>query len=113
MRCGRRVQGRDVRQTSDAVGSAASQLGPDAQAAVGLFKNKYGLSYGDIQGLLKDFFGVGISRGGAAQIVLRTARRAHDAYHAIVRIVRQSPIVYPDETGWKIGGRLWWLWVLP
>jgi len=111
VRCGRRVQGRDPRQTSDAVGSAGSQLGPDAQAAIGLFKNKYGLSYGDIRGIFQDFFGVPISRGGAAQIVLRTAHRARDAYHAIVRIVRQALVVYPDETGWKVGGRLQWLWV--
>jgi hypothetical protein len=25
--------------------------------------------------------------------------------------VRHSPVVAPDETGWKVGGRLWWLWV--
>ena len=110
-RCGRRVQGRDPRQTSDAVGSAGSQLGPDAQAAVALFKNKYGLSYGDIRGIFNDFFGVSISRGGAAQIVLRTARRAKGVYLAIGRIVRRAIIVYPDETGWKVNGRLQWLWV--
>src|SRR5207244_967766 len=32
-RCGKRVQGRHPLQTSDALGAAASQLGPDAQAA--------------------------------------------------------------------------------
>ncbi len=30
--CGRRVQGRHELQTSDALGAAASQLGPDLQA---------------------------------------------------------------------------------
>ena len=25
-------------------------------------------------------------------------------------MVRQSPVVYPDETGWKIGGNNQWLW---
>src|SRR5437764_889802 len=33
-RCGRRVQGRHPLQTSDALGAAAAQVGPDAQAAV-------------------------------------------------------------------------------
>ena len=32
--CGRRVQGRHRLQTSDALGAAASQLGPDLQAAI-------------------------------------------------------------------------------
>lgn len=111
VRCGRRVQGRDPRQTSDAIGAAASQLGPDAQAGIAMFKDKYGLSYGDITGIFKDFFGTAISRGGAARVVLRTAQRAQGAYGAMCQIVRQSRIVYPDETGWKIGGRLQWLWV--
>ncbi len=26
-----------------------------------------------------------------------------------VRAVQRSPVVAPDETGWKVGGRLWWL----
>lgn len=25
--------------------------------------------------------------------------------------IRGSPVVSPDETSWKVGGRLWWLWV--
>lgn len=28
-----------------------------------------------------------------------------------MRAVRRSPVVAPDETGWKVGERLWWLWV--
>ena len=25
--------------------------------------------------------------------------------------IRGSPAVTPDETGWKVGGQLWWMWV--
>jgi len=110
-RCGRRLQGRHPLQTSNATGAAASQLGPDLQALIALMKDKYGLSYGDIQGLLDEAFGISVSRGGAAQVVLRVAERHEPAYEAIRQIVRRSDIVYPDETGWKIGGRLQWLWV--
>src|SRR5207237_9327802 len=45
--CGRRVQGRHPLQTSDALGAAASQIGPDAQAAVDELTNTFGLT--DIQ----------------------------------------------------------------
>lgn len=110
-RCGRRIQPRDPLQTSNAVGAAASQLGPDLQALIALMKDKYGLSYGDIQGLLDEAFGISVSRGGAAQVVLRVAERHEPAYEAIQQIVRGSDIVYPDETGWKIAGRLQWLWL--
>jgi transposase len=110
-RCGRRLQPRHPLQTSNATGAAASQLGPDLQALIAVMKDKYGLSYGDIQGLLDEAFGISVSRGGAAQVVLRVAERHEPAYETIQQIVRRSDIVYPDETGWKIAGRLQWLWV--
>ncbi len=110
-RCGRRLPPRHPLQTSDAIGAAASQLGPDLQALIALMKDKYGLSYGDLQGLLDEAFGISVSRGGAAQVVLRVAERHEPAYEAIRQIVRRSDIVYPDETGWKIAGWLQWLWV--
>lgn len=110
-RCGRRIQPRHPLQTSNALGAASSQLGPDLQALIALMKDKYGLSYGDIQGLLDEAFGISLTRGGAAQVVLRVADRVESAYQRIGQIVRASDTVYPDETGWKVGGRLQWLWV--
>lgn len=110
-RCGRRHQGRHPLQTSDAVGAAASQVGPDAQAMTALMKNKLGLSYGDIRTAFHDFFGIELSRGGAAQIVLRVGDRVQAGYGMILKTVRRSRIVYPDETGWKVRGLLQWLWV--
>jgi transposase len=47
--CGRRVQGRHPRQTSDAVGSAASQLGARAVALATELNKGLGLSYGKPQ----------------------------------------------------------------
>lgn len=110
-RCGQRVQGRHPLQTSDALGAAASQLGPDAQAMTALMKNKLGASYGDIQTAFSDFFGIDLTRGGAAQTVLRVGQRIQAAYEGIKAVVHRSRTVYPDETGWKVGGVLWWKWV--
>jgi len=45
------------------------------------------------------------------QALHRVAARSTPTYHALVVAVRRSPVVAPDETGWKVGGRLWWLWV--
>lgn len=110
-RCGKRIQGRHDLQSSNALGAAASQLGPVTQATIALFKNKYGLSYGKIRGILKDQFGINLSRGGATQIVQRAARRSERTYQGLCQMIRQSDVVYPDETGWKIGGWNHWLWV--
>ena len=109
--CGCRIQPRHPLQTSDALGAAASQLGPDLQALIALMKDQYGLSYGDIQGLLDQTFGISVSRGGAAQVVLRAGNHAEPVYDCLCTLVRYGDPVYPDETGWKVAGLLQWLWV--
>ena len=108
--CGKRFRPRHALQTSDAVGAAASQLGPDLQAMIAMMKDKYGLSYGDICGLLKDGFGIPVTRGGAAQAVLRAGARARPLYEVFRQLVHRADAVYPDETGWKVGGLLQWMW---
>jgi len=108
--CGQRVQPRHELQTSDALGAAAAQVGPDAQALIAWLKNKLGLSYGDITTLMKDAWGIELTRGAAAHIVRRAGERAQPMYDAFKAMIPQRDTVYPDETGWKIGGRLQWLW---
>ena len=58
---------RHALQTSDAVGAAASQLGPDAQAAVVELNKQAGLSHGKVTQVLDKLFGIQLSRGGSAQ----------------------------------------------
>ena len=40
----------------------------------------------------------------------RAARRAEPTYAALCDTIRGSPVVTPDETGWKVAARLHWLW---
>ena len=109
--CGQRVQGRHTLQTSDALGAAASQLGPDLQATIVQLNKDAGLSHGKIQRLMKTVFGIELSRGGSVQAMLRTARRCAPVYQALVRAMPTQNAVTPDETGWRIGGLLAWLHV--
>jgi transposase len=110
--CGRTVQGRHPLQTSDAVGAAASQLGPEAHAAVAMMNKELGLSHGKVARCFQQLFGISIARATSARSVLRTAKRCEPAYEAIRAAVRASPWVGPDETGWRVGGRPAWLHVL-
>jgi len=105
------VQGRHGRQTSNAIGSAASQLGPRALALATLLNKGLGLPYGKTATVLEQAFGLGVSRGGLCQALERVAEKAEPTYQALVEQVRGSPSVTPDETGWKVGGQLWWMWV--
>lgn len=107
--CACRVQGRHPLQTSDALGAAASQLGPDAQAAVVELNKNAGLSHGKVANVFRNLFGITISRGGVTHVILRAGRRCQPVYEAIRRSVRRSSWVVPDETGWRIEGTLGWL----
>ncbi|HEY7312101.1 MAG TPA: IS66 family transposase [Gemmataceae bacterium] len=110
--CRRRVQGRHPLQTSDALGAAAAQLGPDAQAAIVELNKQGGLSHGKVTRCLGSLFGIRLSRGGSVHTVLRAAARCKPVYEAIQQIVRQSEWVVPDETGWRVGGHPAWLHTL-
>src|SRR5712692_6350324 len=107
--CHKRVQGRHELQTSDALGAAASQLGPDAQAAIAELNKNAGLSHGKVVGCLENLFGVSLSRGGSAHTVLRVAHRCEPIYATIRAAVRSAAWVVPDETGWRVGGLPAWL----
>src|SRR5262245_2800091 len=107
--CQRRVQGRHPLQTSDALGAAAAQLGPDAQAAVVELNKQGGLSHGKVTRCLHSLFGIPLSRGGSVHTVLRAASRCEPVYEGIRQAVGQSDWVVPDETGWRLGGHPAWL----
>jgi transposase len=107
--CGRRAQGRHPLQTSDALGAAASQIGPDAQAAATVLHMQAGLSHGKVAAVFDALFGIDLTRGASAQINLRAATRLEPDYHLILDEVRASEQIAADETGWRIGGHPAWL----
>lgn len=109
--CGRRVQGRHPLQTTDALGAASTHLGPHAVALIVLLNKYLGLSHGKIAALLRDWFGLRVRPSGVTHALHRAARQAAPTYEVLREQVRGSPMVSPDETSWKVGGRLWWLWV--
>ena len=110
-RCQRRVQGRHPLQTSDALGAAAVQLGPQAIAFAVVLNKRYGLPYGKIAALLRDRGGLTVTRGGLVHAIHRAARQAQPTYETLCATVRGSPVVTVDETSWRVAAVLHWLWV--
>lgn len=112
-RCGRghRVQSRHPLQMSDALGAAAVQLGPHAIALAVQLNKQFGVSFGKIAALFRDRFGLHVTAGAIVRALHRVAAKGHPTYDALCETVRTSAVVAPDETGWKVGGLLHWLWV--
>ena len=108
--CRRRVHGRHPLQTSDALGAAAVQLGPQAVAFAVLLNKRYGLAYGKIAALLRDRCSLTVTRGGLVTAIHRAARQAQPTYTTLCTTVRGSPVVTVDETSWRVDTVLQWLW---
>jgi hypothetical protein len=51
--------------------------------------------------------------GWVTQALARAARRLQPTYAALVGGVQASPVVAPDETGWRVGGQRAWRWAPP
>ena len=110
--CGRRAQGRHPRQISDALEVGAVQVGPGV-ISFGAYLNKVGgLSYGKTAAVIEQMVGLRLARSTLCRALLRLARKAEPSYRRLLESVRASPVVYPDETGWRIGGWSAWLWAV-
>ena len=60
--------------------------------------------------LLRERFGLTVTPGGLVQVLHRAARVAAPTYAALCAQIRGSPVVSPDETGWRVGAVRHWLW---
>jgi len=107
--CGKRVQGRHELQTSDATGAAKHQLGSRMHAAIAWLNKRLGLSHGKVAELFQRLFGVTISRSTSCRSMLRSAKQCERAEEDAKELVRGSPAITADETGWRVDGQNAWL----
>lgn len=72
--------------------------------------------HGDSRRLVQDFifsvFGIPISQGAIQKIAERTSEAIQPHYAAIEQGAHQAPVNFIDETPWKQGKKLCWLWVM-
>ena len=87
------------------------QLGPRALTLAAEAKHELGVPYGKISRFFASAFGLEACRATWARADQRLARRGVPVYLKLIEVLRQSHAVCVDETGWKVGGQLAWLWV--
>lgn len=109
--CGRRAQGRHPLQTSDAVGAAAVQIGPEALALAAQLHHGMGLAYGKVAEVLHVGYGLRVERSTLCRAAARLGRRATPTYEQLKAELNHSPAVWMDETGWRLAAGKGWLHV--
>jgi transposase len=69
------------------------------------------LPYPRIKDYLSTFFGLEISTSGLSKHVIRMAGLMTEVYESIGQDIQVGITLFADETGWRVRGRNWWLWV--
>jgi transposase len=102
--CGRRFQGRGEEEIP------GSQIGPRARLLAGYCRGHLGISLGKTNDLLRQLFGLNLSRAGTLGHIRWSAALFDPVVERLFEILRESPVIHADETGWRINGKNVWAW---
>ena len=103
--CGRRVRGQHPDLAPDQYGVTAHRVGKGGMAAAHTLHYQMGVPVRKGPGVLETLAGLKLTQGAITQDALRRARgQVGVAYQQLRRSVRESPAVYTDDTGWRVGG---------
>ncbi|HUI79741.1 MAG TPA: transposase [Bryobacteraceae bacterium] len=97
--CGRQAQGRHPLQTSDPLRVGEVQVGPEALSVAAVLNKELGLSYDRTVRVLQLGYGLTWSRSGVCRSLQRLGNLAVPTYQQLQSTLRQSPVVWMDDTG--------------
>ena len=103
--CGRQAQGRHPLQTSDSLRVGEVQVGPEALSMAAVLNKELGLSHERTARVLGLGYGLKWSRSGVCRALERLGNLAAPTYQQLQSSLRQSPVVWLDDTGWRVGAR--------
>jgi hypothetical protein len=87
-----------------------SHIGPRARLLTCYARAHLGISLGKTQNLLHDFFGLSVSRAGLLGHLRWGGQLFAPVVEELLELLRKSPVVQGDETGWRINGQPAWAW---
>jgi transposase len=88
----------------------AHSIGPRLTAALSYFAGCHGVSKRGVEEISETMFQAPIALGTIVNLEQEMSTALAAAHHEAVEAVRQAPVKYVDETGWKQAGRKRWLW---
>jgi transposase/uncharacterized protein YukE len=109
--CRKRVESRAPEQPP-AANIPHGQLGVNALATAMVLRIVYRLPFRQVSGVLSDLPDLSVSPGAIAKQVQRVAEWFDQDYEKLLLQMRCAPIVYADETGWRVDGKNGQLWTV-
>lgn len=102
--CDRSCQGRGDMELPGA------HIGPRARWFACYARAHLGISLGKTADVLWEFFGLDESRAAALGHLRWGASICAPVVQELLKLLRESPVVHADETGWRINGKNVWAW---
>lgn len=91
--------------------NAPIQFGSDIIALVSYFNVFQYIPYARLKLLFQDVFNLSISEGSIENLLNKAAKKASPIYQTIFENIKTAKYVGADETGAKVNGEKWWIWV--
>lgn len=103
-KCGALVRGQDAREIPK------SHIGPRARLLVGYARAHLGISLEKTCDLFYQLFGLSLSRAGALGHLKWGSQLCAPVVARFLELLKRSPVLHADETGWRINGKNVWAW---
>jgi transposase len=104
--CGKSVRGKAEGLPADQTGATAHRVGPGVMAAAHALHYGVGIPVRKVPLVLQELTGVRVTQSAVTQNALRRAAGAAGRMYEELRLgVKESPAVYTDDTGWRVGGQ--------
>jgi len=91
---------------------ATPAFGPRLHGLLALLVGRFHLSHRDVPELLRELFGITMSDGAVTDCVQRVSASIEEPVATAAASARGQPVAHVDETGWRVGARRAWLWVM-
>jgi len=104
-RCGQRVRGPHPDVAPDQYGATAHRVGPRVKAAAHTVHYGMGVPVRKLPAILREFTGMEVTQSALTQDALKKSEGVvGNAYQELRTGVATAPVVYTDDTGWRIHG---------
>jgi transposase len=88
-----------------------SDIGLNAMIEMAYLWVMCALSLPNIQAFFSDFKTLRVSTAGISKMMIRLSNILDPVYEEILNDVKHGVAIWADETGWRVNGKLWWLWI--
>lgn len=91
--------------------TAPMQLGPNVKSFITYLNIAHKIPFDRLTKIFSDMLNMRISEGSIDNTLKQFSEKSQETYNYILEMVRNGQWTGSDETGTKVNGKKWWLWV--